>query len=92
MNTHTHTSSQDKLLHRLRIAKGHLDKVVKMTEDGKYCIDIINQSKAVQSALREIDYLLLERHLQTCVVEFVKNGKVKSSVEEIMRIFRKQPQ
>lgn len=83
-------SHQQNVVHRLKIARGHLDMVLKMVEEGRYCIDIINQTKAVQSALKEVDYLLLENHLQTCVVDFVKKGKTKESVEEIMRVFRKK--
>lgn len=84
------TSAQERLLHRVKIAKGHLEKVLEMLKEGRYCIDVINQSRAVQSALKEIDYLLLENHLQTCVVDFVKKGEVKHSVGEIMKVFRKQ--
>ena len=79
---------QQRVVHRIRIAKGHLETVLKMAEDGKYCIDVINQSRAVQNALKEIDYLLLENHLQTCVVDLVHKGKAKQSVEEIMRLFK----
>ena len=86
---HTNDTHQ-KITHRMKIIKGHLNKVSQMVEADKYCIDIINQSKAIQNALREVDLLLLENHLQTCVVEFAKKGNTKNSVEEIMRIFRKQ--
>lgn len=77
-----------RVVHRIKIAKGHLETVLKMAEDEKYCIDIINQSRAVQNALKETDYLLLESHLQTCVVDLVQEGKAKQSVEEIMTLFR----
>lgn len=87
---HTTTDVHQRVIHRIRIAKGHVKKVLEMVEDGKYCIDVINQSKAVQNALKEVDFLLLENHLETCVVDFAKNGKSKSSVEEIMRIFKRQ--
>lgn len=81
-------STHQRALHRMRIVKGHVDTVLRMIEEGKYCIDIINQSRAVQSALKEVDYLLLENHLQTCVIDLVKKEKTKQSVNEIMRIFR----
>lgn len=81
-------STKERALHRMKIVKGHVETVLKMIEEGKYCVDIINQSRAVQSALREVDYLLLENHLQTCVVDFVKKGKTKQSVDEIMKIVR----
>lgn len=78
-----------KLLHRLKIARGHLDKVIRMIQSDTYCIDVLNQSKAVENALRQVDGLLLENHLKTCVIDLVKQDKAKSGIEEIMRIFRK---
>lgn len=79
---------KQRVIHRIRIARGHLDTVLRMVEEEKYCIDIINQSRAVQNALKEIDYLLLENHLQTCVVDLVNMGKAKQSVEEIMTLVK----
>ncbi len=80
--------TQERIIHRLKIAKGHLEKVLKMAENGEYCIDIINQSRAVQNALREVDALTLENHLKTCVAEHIKNGEADTSVEEVMKIFK----
>lgn len=80
---------QERILHRLKIARGHLNKVIKMVEDGEYCIDVIHQSQAVQSALKEADSLTLENHLKTCVVNHIKRGETKKTVEEIMKIFKR---
>lgn len=77
-----------RVIHRIKIAKGQIETVLKMAEEGRYCIDVINQSRAVQHALKETDYLLLESHLQTCVVDLVNKGKAKQSVEEIMTLFK----
>ena len=88
MTTRDHMDTRQRVAHRLKIARGQLDKVLEMVEEDKYCVDVINQSRAIQSALREIDYLLLENHLHTCVVNLVKNGEQNRSVEEIMRLFR----
>lgn len=81
--------TQERILHRLKIAQGHLKKVLKMAEDNEYCIDIIHQSQAVQRALEEADALILETHLKTCVVDHIKMGKAQKSTEEIMEIFKK---
>jgi len=81
--------TQERILHRLKIARGHLGKVIKMVEDHKYCIDIIHQSQAIQGALKEVDSLTLENHLKTCVVDHIKNGETEKSVEEIMKVFKK---
>ncbi|MDQ3239749.1 MAG: metal-sensing transcriptional repressor [bacterium] len=80
---------KEKTLHRLKIVRGHLNKVIEMVEADRYCIDVIHQSQAIQSALRQIDNIVLEKHLQTCAVEHVKQGTTKESVEEIMKVFKK---
>ena len=88
MTTRDHMDTRQRVAHRLKIARGQLDKVIEMVEDDKYCVDVINQSRAIQNALKEVDYLLLENHLETCVVNFAKNGKTKNSVNEIMLLFK----
>ena len=55
--------TQERILHRLKISRGHLNKIIKMVEEDQYCIDVIHQSKAVQSALSQADDLILENHL-----------------------------
>ncbi|MCL4397744.1 metal-sensitive transcriptional regulator [Patescibacteria group bacterium] len=80
----------DKTLHRLKIAQGHLNKVVKMYEGGEYCIDILLQSQAVQKALKEIDNLVLENHLKTCVADSIKKGKTEEVITEVMRVMDKK--
>ncbi len=82
-------NTQERILHRLKIAKGHLDKVISMVEEGEYCIDVIHQSQAVQSALRQTDELTLENHLKTCVVDHIKQGKGEMAISEIMQVIKK---
>ena len=77
-----------KVIHRLKIARGHLDKVINMVENGEYCIDILVQSKAVRSALESSDAVLLEHHLSHCVVDHVKHGRTDQAVEEVMKVFK----
>lgn len=86
---HGTPDSKKRVVHRLKIAKGHLSKVITMVEDDTYCIDIIHQSQAIQKALKEVDNLLLENHLKTCVVEQLKNGETETSIAEVMKVFRK---
>ncbi|MBI3109803.1 metal-sensitive transcriptional regulator [Candidatus Daviesbacteria bacterium] len=81
--------TQERILHRLKIAKGHLQKVLKMMEEGQYCIDVIHQSQAVQRALQEADSLVLENHLKGCVVDNIKKGEINETVKEIMEVMKK---
>lgn len=79
---------KQRVIHRLKITRGHLQTVMTMVEEGAYCIDVINQTRAVENALQEINYLLLENHLKTCAVKLMKNGKTKQSVGEIMKVLK----
>ncbi len=78
-------------LHRLQIARGHLDKVLRMVQHDEYCIDILTQSQAVQAALREVDALVLENHLKTCVTDAIKGNQKDQAISEVVKVFRKRP-
>jgi len=75
---------------RYKIASGHLKKVIRMIENGEYCIDIIHQSLAVQAALRKADDLVLKNHLETCVSDDIKKGNSKKAIDEIMKVLEKK--
>ena len=83
-------SVQHKILHRLKIANGQLERIIGMVEEGQYCIHIIHQSLAVQAALREIDQIMLKNHLETCVADAIKKGKQEEVIEEVMKIMEKK--
>ena len=82
-------NTQERILHRLKIARGHLNKVIKMVERDDYCIDVMHQMQAVESGLKETGNLLLENHLKCCVADAIKEGNAEKSIEEIMQVFRK---
>lgn len=81
--------TRERILHRLKIAKGHLTKVIQMVGEDQYCIDVIHQSQAVQRALSEADSLVLENHLKTCAAEAIRKGRQNEAVAELMKVFKK---
>jgi len=81
--------TQERILHRLKIARGQLNKVITMVEDGTYCIDVLHQSQAIQKALKETDNLMLENHLKTCAADAIGKGKKDEAVAEVMQVFKK---
>lgn len=81
--------TQERILHRLKIAKGHLEKVIKMTSDDAYCIDVIHQSQAIQKALSGIDHLIIKNHLETCVAGAIKSGKSKEAIKEVVNVLKR---
>lgn len=82
-------NTNERIIHRLKIAQGHLKKVIAMVEEDDYCIDILTQSSAVQNAIKETDALILKNHLEGCVVDDIKKGKINETIDEIMTVFRK---
>jgi len=74
---------------RLARALGHLNAVYKMVDDEKYCIDVLNQLKAVQAALDKTAQLMLKQHLDTCVVEAVKANDSARVMDEVWQLLRK---
>ena len=83
-------NSQEKILHRLKIARGHLNKVIRMVEANQYCIDVLHQSHAIQAALKETDSVILENHLKTCVSDSIKSGNQNEAIKEVMEVFKKK--
>lgn len=76
-------------LKRLRTARGHLDHVISQVESEKYCIDILQQSLAVQSALRAVDNLILKGHLEEHVSHAMHGKDQDKSIQEVVDVFEK---
>ncbi len=83
--------TQERIIHRLKIARGHLNKVIKMVEEDTYCIDVLHQMQAVESGLKETGNVVLENHLKTCVSDSIAKGKKDEAIAEIMQVFKKKP-
>ena len=79
-----------RILHRYQIAKGHLEKVISMIENGLYCIDIVHQSLAIQAALKKADDEVLRNHLETCVSDAIKRGDSKKAINEVVGVLKKR--
>ncbi len=84
--------NKEKLKNRIAKAMGHLNAVHRMVDEKKYCIDVLHQLKAVQSALDKVSEEILRQHLETCVVEAVKNQDTSRVVEELVEVFRRAPE
>ena len=82
--------TNERILHRLKIAKGHLEKVIQMSQDNEYRIDILHQLQAVQEGLKSTGNLVLENHLKTCVADAIKEGKSDAAISEVMEVFNKK--
>lgn len=85
---HREESELKKLMNRLNRIEGQVRGVKGMLAKDAYCIDIVTQVAAIQSALNGFNKALLREHISTCVVEDVKLGK-EEKVEELINTLQK---
>lgn len=81
--------SNDKVLLRLKTAKGQIDGVIKMIEEERYCIDVANQLLAVQSLVKNANQEVLSDHLQHCVKNALAMQDADKKIEEVIKILHK---
>jgi DNA-binding FrmR family transcriptional regulator len=68
-----------------------MDAVIGMVEDERYCPDIMKQVSALQGSLEGVNRVLLQNHVETCVLEHVQAGHSKQVVDELMETLRYTP-
>ncbi len=69
-----YTADKDKLLKRLARIEGQVRGVSRMIEEDRYCIDILTQLGAVDTALEAVAIKVLEDHVQHCVAAALASG------------------
>ena len=62
------STPKKKLATRVKRIAGQVAGIERMLEEGRYCVDILNQIAAVRSALDSLGVELLTSHLETCVL------------------------
>src|SRR5204863_6089956 len=77
------------LAKRLNRIGGQVRGIGKMIDEDRYCIDVLTQVSAVQSALDALALRLLEHHLHGCVQHAVKSGSGDHAIAEALQVIRK---
>lgn len=70
----------------LKTARGQIDGVLKMLDDGQYCVDVSNQILAAQAVLRRANKAILKGHLEGCVRSAFHAGDRSEEEEKIQEI------
>ena len=81
-------SMQADLQKRLNRAIGQLNGVKAMIDDNRYCGDVLTQLSAAESAIHRVSEMILQNHLETCVVEQIQQGNVEI-IDEAMQLIKK---
>lgn len=79
---------QQAALNRLKTVRGHLEGVIGMVNDERYCPDIMKQVSALQASLERVNRILLQNHLETCVTTAVAEGRAAEIVDELMETMK----
>jgi CsoR family transcriptional regulator, copper-sensing transcriptional repressor len=78
-----------KTLINFKKARTHSEKILKMVEDGEYCVDIMQQNLAVIGLLKSAHQMLMEGHLNTCFKNAMKSNnpsRHQKMIDEILQV------
>lgn len=83
-------NKHDDALSRLNNIEGHIRGIQRMIENDKYCIDVIQQVHAVQAALNKVSTIILDGHLNSCLISAIRGEDPEDRervLQEISDIF-----
>lgn len=81
-------AEKEKTITRLKRIEGQVRGIQKMVEDDRYCVDILVQISAIQSALKNVGFAVTERHINHCVSDAIKQGDGEDTIEELMSVLK----
>ena len=81
--------NKEVLIKRLNRVEGPVRGVTKMIVEVRYCVVILIQVSALQSALDAVAMQLLENHTHVCMQGAIKSGKGNAAIDELMVVLRK---
>ena len=78
------------VVNRLKSIEGHIRGIERMVEEDAYCIDVVKQVMAVQKAIDKVNSLLMQNHLNHCVITAIRGNdarKRQKVIGEIVDVF-----
>lgn len=75
-------------LSSIRRIEGQARGVQQMIDDKRYCMDIVNQIKAMKSALSRVESKILEKHLRSCVTQILNKKEMEEKITELVKVFK----
>ena len=85
-----HAKHQDQITRLNRII-GQLNGIKKMVEDGRYCVEILTQTKAATKAINKVESSILESHIKHCLKAAALSGdelQMQEKLDEIMKLIQ----
>ena len=85
-NCEANLPNHEKHIPRINKVVGQLNGIKKMIQDKRYCPEIITQLKAVSSACQSLEIIMLQKHLETCVMDAFHSKDKKVQAEKIQEL------
>jgi len=73
---------------RLKKIAGQTNGIDKMLDEGRYCVDIVQQILAARAALNKVALMILESHAKSCVVNAIKENRADESIDELLNVLK----
>ena len=83
----SHPDHSDNLSALKRI-EGQVRGIHQMIENKRYCMDIVNQIKAIKSSLTRVESKVLEKHLLSCVTQALNKKETEEKISELVKVFK----
>lgn len=80
---------KDKVKKYINIAKGQLEGINRMIDEGRYCLDISDQLAATIALIKKANNTVLKNHIESCVKESIENGE-SAKVDELLKSLERQ--
>ena len=80
--TYGYTAGKGALVKRLHRIEGQVRGIEKMVDDDRYCIDILTQIAAVNTALESLAYKILDDHVRHCVTGALTSGDAEVALQK----------
>lgn len=81
-------NEKDLILNRLKRLEGQVRGLQVMVREDRYCIDVLIQITAIQSALKQVGFKITEDHISHCVSNAIRKGEGKESIDELMTVLK----
>ena len=78
-HVHGYTKDKEALVKRLHRIEGQVRGIERMVEDDRYCIDVLTQIAAVNTALESLAFKILDEHVRHCVADALSSGDEKDA-------------
>ncbi|MDX8337334.1 metal-sensing transcriptional repressor [Candidatus Cetobacterium colombiensis] len=82
-------TEKEKAVLMLKTCRGQIDATLKMIDDGRYCMDVVNQILAAEALLKKANKLIIKQHMEKCVKNAFDKVDIDEKMAEVIDVLNK---